>query len=105
MQVLQGAGQGRLSTLEPSAVTGTQGLAGWVLSLIREWRSGREVQPKKLRLVESLPLGGKRHLMLVSCGEDIFLVGGGPESVEAIVQLNTRASLNAMSKSLDDTCE
>jgi flagellar biogenesis protein FliO len=105
MRVLQGAGQGRLSTLEPSVATGTQGLAGWVLGLLRDWRSGREVQQKQLLLVESLPLGGKRQLMLVTCGEESFLVGGGPESVQAIVRLNAKASLDAVSKSVDKTCE
>jgi flagellar biogenesis protein FliO len=105
MRVLQDAGQGRLSMPRPYATTGTQGLASWVLGLIRGWRSGHEVQRKQLRLVESLSLGGKRQLMLVSCGEEIFLIGGGPESVEAIVQLNARTSLDAVTKSLDKICE
>jgi flagellar biogenesis protein FliO len=55
--------------------------------------------------VESLPLGGKRQLMLVACGEEIFLVGGGPESVQTIIRLNAKASLDAVLKSLDTTCE
>jgi hypothetical protein len=104
MRVLQGAGQGRLSTLEPSTATETQGLAGRVLGLLRDWHGGRELKQKQLRLVESLPLGGKRQLTLVACGEDFFLVGGGQESVQAIVRLNDKASLDAVSKSLDTTC-
>ena len=105
MRVLRDAGQGRLSKPKPYAATGTQGLASWVLGLIQDWRSGSEVPLKRLRLVESLPLGGKRQLMLVACDEEIFLIGGGPENVGSIVQLNARTSLDAVTKSLDKVCE
>jgi hypothetical protein len=38
-------------------------------------------------LVETLVLGGRRQLMLVSCGREHFLVGGGVDSVETIVRV------------------
>jgi hypothetical protein len=38
-----------------------------------------------MRVVETLALGGRKQLMLVSCGEEHFLVGGGIDSVETIV--------------------
>ena len=64
-----------------------QGFAGWVWSLVEGWRGQRSIQQKQLRVVETLSLGGKRQLMLVSCGGESFLVGGGLDSVEAIVRL------------------
>lgn len=65
-----------------------QGLAGWVLNRVRGWRGESAVPRKQMRLVETLPLGGKRQLMLVACGEEHFLVGGGMESIETIVRVN-----------------
>jgi flagellar biogenesis protein FliO len=63
------------------------GLAGWVLGLLRGWRGERTAQRKQMRVVETLALGGRRQLMLVSCGGEHFLVGGGIESVETIVRV------------------
>src|ERR1700677_1219566 len=68
-----------------------QGLAGWVQGLMRGLRGQREVKRKQLRLVETLALGGKRQLMLVTCAGESFLVGGGLDSVEAIVRLKKDA--------------
>jgi flagellar biogenesis protein FliO len=81
-----------------------QGLAGWACRLLRLWRSQREASQKQLRLVESLALGGKRQLMLVTCAGESFLVGGGADSVETIVRLKTDISLDAIATSLDKTC-
>jgi flagellar biogenesis protein FliO len=64
-----------------------QGLAGWVLSLLRGWRGERTAQRRQMRVVETLPLGGRRQLVLVSCGGEHFLVGGGIDSVETIVRV------------------
>jgi Flagellar biosynthesis protein, FliO len=99
MRVLQGPGQSELSN-SPA----TQGLAGRVLGLLRDWRGDRELQRRQLRLVETLPLGGKRQLMLVTCAGESFLVGGGLESVQTIVRLKTDASLDTVAKGLDEPC-
>ncbi|HEY6413164.1 MAG TPA: flagellar biosynthetic protein FliO [Edaphobacter sp.] len=64
-----------------------QGLAGLVLGLLRGWRGEQAAQRKHMRVVETLVLGGRRQLMLVSCGEEHFLVGGGIDSVETIVRV------------------
>src|SRR5882757_747185 len=104
MRVLQGTGQKELNTVATITAPEVQGLAGWVLSLLRGWRGQREMQRKQLRLVETLPLGGKRQLMLVTCAGESFLVGGGMESVEAIVRLKAEVSLDVVAKSLDETC-
>lgn len=64
-----------------------QGLAGWILGLLRGVRGERITQRKQMRLEETLALGGRRQLMLVSCGGEHFLVGGGVDSVESIVRV------------------
>jgi hypothetical protein len=105
MRVLQGAGPRKLNDMATTAGPEVQGVAGWVLGLLRGWRGQREMQRKQLRLVETLSLGGKRQLMLVTCGGESFLVGGGMESVETIVRLKAEVSLDAAAKSLDGTCQ
>jgi hypothetical protein len=54
--------------------------------------------------VETLPLGGKRQLMLVTCAGESFLIGGGVESVETIVRVKAEASLDPETKSLEGRC-
>jgi hypothetical protein len=81
-----------------------QGLAGWVLGLLRGLGQ-REAQVKHMQLIETLALGGKRQLMLVSCGGERFLVGGGLESVETIVRINAEASLGFEAKNLGEICQ
>jgi hypothetical protein len=103
MQVLQGAGHRGLNQAATVAASDA-GLAGWVLGLLRGWRRQRETQRRQLQLVETLPLGGKRQLMLVTCAGERFLVGGGLESVEAIVRLKAEVSLNSVPTSLDEPC-
>ena len=73
--------------------TELQGLAGWLLGLMRGRRGMRHGQQRLMKVIETLPLGGKRQLMLVSCGEEHFLVGGGLESVETIVRVKSGMSV------------
>jgi flagellar biogenesis protein FliO len=102
MRVLQGAGHLGLNKTV-TAWASDAGLAGWVLDLLRGLRGQRESQQKQLQLVETLPLGGKRQLMLVSCAGERFLVGAGLESVETIVRLKAEVSPNT-GASLDELC-
>jgi flagellar biogenesis protein FliO len=104
MRALQGPGQNELDKVVTVAAPEMQGLAGWVLGLLRGWRGHREMQRRQLRLLETLPLGGKRQLMLVTCAGESFLVGGGQESVETIVRLKAEVSLDSMAQSLGGTC-
>src|ERR1700754_2671533 len=96
MRVLQRAEQRELSNAATTATHEVQGLTGWALDLLRGWRGRPEMQRKQLRLVETLPLGGKRQLMLVTCAGESFLVGGGMESVETIVRLKAEVPLDAV---------
>ncbi len=76
-----------LRTTTRAAVSDGKGLAGWLIRLYRSrnW-SGTRV-PAQMELVETLPLGTKRQLMLVVCDGQRYLVGVGAESVDAIVPL------------------
>jgi flagellar biogenesis protein FliO len=82
-----------------------RGLAGWLLGLLRGWPGQREAQVKQMQLIETLALGGKRQLMLVSCGGERFLVGGGLESVETIVRVNAEALLRFEARNPGEICQ
>ena len=71
---------------------------------MRGLRGQRELKRKQLRLVETLALGGKRQLMLVTCAGESFLVGGGLDSVETIVRLKAEVQLDSEATSLGETC-
>jgi flagellar biogenesis protein FliO len=94
-----------LTEMATIATPEVQGLAAWMIGLLRGRRGQREMRRKRLRLVETLSLGGKRQLMLVTCAGESFLVGGGTESVETIVRLKSEGSLDVAAKSLDRTCQ
>lgn len=104
MQALQFARREASRSSVTTTPDETQGLAGWVLCLLRNWRGQREVKQKQLQLVETLPLGGKKQLMLVTCGGERFLVGGGMESVETIVRLKSDVYPDAAGQRLDEPC-
>ena len=104
MRELQETRHKELNGAAAKAVFEVQGLAGWVMGQLRDLRSRREVHRKQLRLVETLSLGGKRQLMLVTCGGESFLVGGGLDSVETIVPLNSDISPDVVTTSLDESC-
>ena len=64
----------------------TEGLVGWLVARVRDLQRKSETTRPQMHLVETLPLGGRRQLMLVACGGEHFLIGGGPDSVETIVR-------------------
>ena len=65
------------------------GLGGLAEFLLRVWtdRTTRTARKKRMQLLETLPLGGKRQMMLVRCDGEEFLVGGGFETIETIVKI------------------
>jgi flagellar biogenesis protein FliO len=101
MQLLQCSDKTMASN---AAAHEVQGLAGWVLGLLRGLGQ-REVQVKEMQLIETLALGGKRQLMLVSCGGERFLVGGGLESVETIVRVKAEGSVGLQTRDLGEICQ
>jgi flagellar biogenesis protein FliO len=54
---------------------------GWVWSL---WSQMRQKSQRRMRVVETLPLGGKRSLVLVECAGKTFFVGCGGDAVNCI---------------------
>jgi flagellar biogenesis protein FliO len=52
-------------------------------------RSGAAV--RHMRVLETLALGPKKQLLLVSCDGEKFLIGTGPDSVQTIMRLESRA--------------
>jgi flagellar biogenesis protein FliO len=85
MQLLQR----RQQTREVSAPKWPGSLAGWMLEALGRLRRESRHEVRLLHLLETLPLGGKRQLMLVSYAGEHFLVGGGPESLETIVRVRS----------------
>jgi len=54
---------------------------GWIWSL---WSQVRQRNQRRMRVVETLPLGGKRTLLLVECEGKTFFVGCGGDAVNCI---------------------
>ena len=100
MHSLQGAIQ--VGRTKASSYLG--GLAGWLLGCLRGAGVKRQVATKQMHLLETLPLGGRRNLMLVSCAGELFLVGGGVEGIESIVRVQPETSQSAVAKKVDGLC-
>lgn len=68
------------------------GLAGWLLDLRRWWRE-RELRERRVEarrqmvVMETLSLGPKTDLLLVSCAGERFLVGTGAAGVQTLVRV------------------
>lgn len=86
------------------ATEGTSSLAERLLGALRGLRSQRQSAAKQMQLLETLPLGGKRQLMLVSCAGERFLVGGGVESIETIVRVGSESAANDLAARADGPC-
>lgn len=81
------------------------GLAGWLLRRLRRTGANGQAIAKQMHLLETLPLGGKRSLMLVSCADELFLVGGSFEGIESIVKVHGETSRSiAATKKADGLC-
>jgi flagellar biogenesis protein FliO len=48
---------------------------------------GRSRSERRLQLIETLSLGGKRQLMLIVCDGQHFLIGGGSDSVCSVTPI------------------
>ena len=65
------------------------GLAGMLMAFWANRRSVKAGVLRQMKLIEVLPLGGKRELMLVQCAGKRFVVGGGSDSIDSIVLLDS----------------
>jgi hypothetical protein len=97
--------QGPKGRIDREQAVEVQGIARRVFSMLRDLYEQRDVQDKQLQLMETLALGGKKQLMLVSCGGERFLVGGGSEGVETIVRVETEQLHECVVKNSDQICQ
>jgi flagellar biogenesis protein FliO len=74
------------------------GLAGRLLVRFRAYRGVRATERKQMRLLETLPLGGKRHLLLVECAGERYLVGGSLESIQTIVPMTRQTASSGIAE-------
>jgi len=72
------------------------GLVGFAVEMVRRGRAGLGAAraERSMKLVETLQLGGKRQLMLVSCEGRQFLVGAGADGVQSIVAVDEGIGLD-----------
>ncbi len=80
---------------EPSAAL-LQGLAGWFFRAITALLKMRATDAprrsrRQLRVVETLQLGGRRQILLVSCHGERFLVGAGAEAIQTMVRVRSES--------------
>jgi flagellar biogenesis protein FliO len=65
------------------------GVAGWIANFLRVPLSKvRGRSAKRMQLVETLTLGGRRQLLLVTCDNRSFLIGAGSDQVGTILPLS-----------------
>ncbi len=63
----------------------------WLVDLAGgAWMSSTRVKARRLKVIETLPLGAKKQLLLVSCDGESYLVGTGAESVQTITRVERR---------------
>jgi flagellar biogenesis protein FliO len=100
MQVLTNKTRG----VEKVGAVAGEGLAAWALRVFRRWRNSTIAEPRQMRVVETLALGGRRQLTLVVCGTERFLVGVSAESVNAIVRVHSDDCADPVLRTTPDGC-
>ena len=75
----------------------TGGLVGWVMEAFSYLMANGSRRPamKQMRIVETLAIGAKKQLLLVSCGGERFLVGTGSESVQTMMRVRRETGVAA----------
>lgn len=67
---------------------------GWLVDLAGgAWLGSSRVKARRLRVVETLSLGAKKQLLLVTCDGEKYLVGTGAESVQTIMRVGRRVEI------------
>jgi hypothetical protein len=59
------------------------------------WAGGTGTSTRRLRVLETLAIGPKKQLLLVSCDGERYLVGTGPDSVQTITRVGSHANVSA----------
>ena len=60
---------------------------------------------RQLRVMETLHLGGRRQLVLVSCGDERFLVGTRADGIDTITRVSGPAIAKQSGHEADETCD
>ncbi len=90
---------------EDQAPAALGGVAGWLLTAWQTVRArgGERKRPRReLRVVESLAIGGRKQLLLVSCAGERFLVGTGSDGVGTIVRVRPETAAAGVARSLGE---
>jgi hypothetical protein len=83
------------------------GLAGplgaWVQRIFRDRfpRMGKAGLDRRLKLVETLQLGGKCQLMLILCDGRPVLIGAGGDSIQSMVEIQQNPPVSSASIALN----
>jgi hypothetical protein len=74
----------------------TSSLTGWLKGLCARVLQRLQATPKQRRmeLIETLNLGGKRQLLLVVCDGHDYLIGAGGDSVHSIEQIRSATEVD-----------
>jgi hypothetical protein len=83
---------------EAEIVADDRGLAGRLLAWLPNLTAGRG-RTRHMKVIEMLPMGGRRQLTLVSCDGERFLVGSGADGVASIVRVHTGPDMTLGSES------
>jgi len=67
-----------------------------VMGVMIRLSGARTSTARRMQVVETLALGGRKQLLLVSCDGERFLVGTGADQVQSIVRLG-RETAESMS--------
>jgi flagellar biogenesis protein FliO len=68
----------------------TAGISDWMRRIVGFAGLRRDRGERRLKLLETLQLGGRRQLLLVVCDGRRVVVGIGGDSVQSIVQLSEK---------------
>ena len=68
-------------------------LIGWLVQQFGGFRTGgSSVGGPQMQVLETLSVGPKKQLILLRCASETYLIGTGPESVQSILRIESRAS-------------
>jgi flagellar biogenesis protein FliO len=68
--------------------SGTKGLLHAAMGAMARLSGAGTATAKRMQVLETLALGARKQLLLVSCDGERFLVGTGADQVQSIVRLS-----------------
>ena len=72
-------------------------LVAWLLLLFSGIRmGGTRASARRMQVLETLSIGPRKQLVLVNCDGETYLIGTGPESVQAIQRIESRSIARAV---------